>query len=327
MTKQLLNLLAVLLAVASSSAQPTAQPTENVGVAVILPEPNQDVFYQVQEALFDGSRRNLRHDARELCGTWGQQCCTFCQGFKWYECVPQCKNWSPGCCSRRLEEEEEEAGGKKFEVRVLESNVYQQCAEMEDQDSQLIYEQGRFTFQAWEVLQDAHFQCMEIVEVQDSLPWIETFDHQDGDKLDDGSISWTTSCTKGTTSCSSDNNGVFEVKNGELMVNGDETLGLLTTTTIDISGHDRVRVSLDMRSVGDLESGGDLRDYVELYAKVDNGPEDLLDKKYGAKESGMTLSKKINLDDGSSELVVIIKAYVSSDSEYYFLDNLKVEPA
>ena len=66
---------------------------------------------------------------------------------------------------------------------------------------------------------------------------------------------------------------------------------------------------------------------MELYAKVDNGPEELLKEKNGGKTSGMTLSKKLNLNSGDSELVVIIKAYVSADTEFYYMDNLKVEAA
>ena len=73
--------------------------------------------------------------------------------------------------------EEEEESGRNLEVRVLNGNEYrEQCAEMEDEENHHIFEEGWFTFPALNVLQHARMQCVEVVEVQDSLPWIETFD-------------------------------------------------------------------------------------------------------------------------------------------------------
>ena len=338
----LLTLLAVLLLlVVSSAAQADTDESNEVMGLVVLNQatPTYATWLEIGEALgmIDG-QRNLRHDARELC-SFSCKCCTVCAGFAKYNCWPyssQCKGWDPNCCGRvcgrRLEEVDE--SGRNLEVRFLNGDEYEQCAAIDVEERQLIFENGRFTYQAWNIIQHAQLYCVEIVEIQDSLLWIEDFSLQDGAKYDDGATSWVTSCTtettSGTTSCAPENTGVFEVKDGELMLNGGETLGVLTTAAINISGHDKVEVSLDLYSQGDLEGGGDLRDYVELYVKVDNNEEELLQDKdgsQGSQTSPKTISKKVNLEDDSSKLVVIIKAFVSGNSKYYFLDNLRVEVA
>jgi len=257
-------------------------------------------------------------DARELqtCGSSGLWCCNACIGWPPGSCSPLgCRGW-PSCCQRRLDEEDE--GERNLEVRILQDGQYQECAEMEDQDIQLIYEQGRFTFQAWNILQHAQLQCVEVVEVQASLPWIENFDHQDGTKFDDGTTSWTTTWTAGAAAPSS---GIFEVQKGKLKYNSAGFEGVLETTIIDIAGQTPVNVSLDLYSVGTLEATGNLMDYVRLYAKVDGGSELLLGEKLGNQPVGTSITGSIT---AGSQLKVIIKAKVTSIDEFYYMDNLRV---
>jgi len=206
-------------------------------------------------------------------------------------------------------------GERNLEARIL--NGDPQCAALEDVESKLIYEEGRFTFQAWNALQKAQFQCVELVEAQDSLPWIETFDHQDGTKSHDGSTFWTTSWTAGAAA-----SGTWEVQNGALKFNSAGFEGVLQTTIINIAGQTPVAISLDLHSVassGALEATGDDMDYVRLYTKVDGGSKVLLGEILG--DQGTSITGSIT---AGSELKVIVEAYVSSDAESYYLENLSI---
>jgi len=134
-------------------------------------------------------------------------------------------------------------------------------------------------------------------------PWIENFARSNGTTSDNGSTSWT----------SSRNSGIFEINGNELIVNGAGNEGVLTTSTIDISGGP-VDISLDVDSAGSLEN----QDYVRLYKIVDGGSEELIGEVTASQSA--TFSGTAN----GSNLVLIIRARVSAEAEYYYLDNLNV---
>jgi len=142
---------------------------------------------------------------------------------------------------------------------------------------------------------------------QISLPWLETFSQANG----------TTVSSDGSWITTRFFPGEFSVQNGALRVFGDGSEAVLTTSEINISGTP-VTVSLDVWSVGRLEAE---QDYVRLYVKVDDQAEVLIGTVVGSQDSLASIS---GTGITGNKLVLVIRAYVSSTSEEYFLDNLGV---
>jgi hypothetical protein len=140
---------------------------------------------------------------------------------------------------------------------------------------------------------------------QISLPWLETFSQANGTTVSSAG-SWTTTRFPGD----------FSVQNGALRVSGDGSEAVLTTSEINISGTSAA-VSLDVWSVGRLEA----EDYVRLYVKVDNQAEVLIGEVVGIQDSLTSISGE---GITGNKLVLVIRAYVSSTAEEYFLDNLSI---
>ena len=106
----------------------------------------------------------------------------------------------------------------------------------------------------------------------EQVPWLEDFEGlPQGTTADSGPTLWTAMRNGG---------GTLDIQNGALTINDDGPEGLFTTGVIDISGSP-VDVSLDLYSVGDLESSGTYQDYVKLFAKVDGGAEELIAERFG----------------------------------------------
>jgi hypothetical protein len=142
---------------------------------------------------------------------------------------------------------------------------------------------------------------------QDSLPWLENFDDlPNGSQSDNGITPW--SLTR---------DGKFDVQNGALVLNDGGSEGVFMTGTIDISGAP-VNVSLDLFSTGPLETN---QDYVRLFAILDNGPEVLLGGKMGVQSAPTAITGS---GVTGNSLVLVIRAYVSWNDEFYTMDNLSV---
>jgi len=138
--------------------------------------------------------------------------------------------------------------------------------------------------------------------------WIEDFDSlSNGTQSNAGATAWSLTRT----------GGIFEVRDGALVLNDGGSEGVLTTDAIDISGAASVEVSLDVLSVGKLET---TQDYVKLYAKVDGSSEVLLGEKWGNQDPGAKLTSSVT----GNSLVLVIRAYVSYNDEFYIMDNLSV---
>lgn len=152
--------------------------------------------------------------------------------------------------------------------------------------------------------------CSRIIFVYDpssfnKVPWIEDFTLPDGTTSDEGSTSWTSGRSSGN----------LYVRNNAFTVNDAGTEGKLTTGQIDIS-EGKVLISLDLYSEGNLESD----DYVRLYKSVDGGPEELIGEKTGNQSTPTSISG----DAMGKNLSLIIRTRVSYNSEYYYMDNLRV---
>jgi hypothetical protein len=137
------------------------------------------------------------------------------------------------------------------------------------------------------------------------VPWIEDFSLPDGSTIDNGLTSWTSTRSEGN----------LLVQNNSFVVNDAGTEGTLTTGSIDIS-QGPVNISLDLWSEGSLESD----DYVQLYKKVDDGPETLIGIKTGNQNARTSIAGSAT----GSMLVLVVRTRVSYSSEYYYMDDLQV---
>jgi len=137
------------------------------------------------------------------------------------------------------------------------------------------------------------------------VPWVEEFTHPDGTTFDEGPSSWT----------SSRSSGILEVQNNQFVVNEKGSEGVLKTSEIDISKCP-VDISLELQTTGNLESD----DYVKLYKIVDNGTEELIGKKTGNQPDLTSITGTAS----GNTLELVLRTKVSFGSEYYYMDNLKV---
>ncbi len=147
----------------------------------------------------------------------------------------------------------------------------------------------------------------------DSLPWVEDFNLPSGFRADGAPTAWQVARA-----------GVFEIStDGKLFINGSGGEGVLTTNTIDISSGS-VNLSLDVVSAGGVDApSGSTQDYVKLFIKVNGGPEQLVNQVFGPQSTVTWNSNGII----GNQLQVIVRALVGQATEFYYLDNLKVEPA
>lgn len=142
---------------------------------------------------------------------------------------------------------------------------------------------------------------------QSAIPWVETFSKPDGTIADYGSTGWTATRLFGR----------FGVESGYLVLDGGGSVGVLETAPIDISSAGAVDVSLHVSSEGPLEVH---QDYVQVFVQVDGGDEQNIGQVKG-QEAGTTITGR---DIVGNSLVVIVRAYVSWQKEFYHIDQLSV---
>ena len=103
-------------------------------------------------------------------------------------------------------------------------------------------------------------------------------------------------------------------------------MGTLTTEILDISRAASVAVSLDVSGSDGLDDG---QDFVKLWAIVDGGDPMILDSIDAYSHKGVNIAVgEVATFMGSgiagSTLQLVVTAYVSANTEYYYMDNLSV---
>ncbi|MFC1762335.1 DUF4832 domain-containing protein [Planctomycetota bacterium] len=136
-------------------------------------------------------------------------------------------------------------------------------------------------------------------------PWREAFTFPDKTQSDTGSTSWRVTRPK----------GLFEVRDNRLVINKEGGEGVFVSGVIDISDGP-VNISLDLWSVGGLDGS----DYVKLYKIVDGGDETLV----GSMQDKIEDPSTIKGNAVGKNLVLVVRAKVTADDEFYYMDNLSV---
>lgn len=139
--------------------------------------------------------------------------------------------------------------------------------------------------------------------IKESIPWNESFTYVNGTQSHGAPTTWTAT-------------GGMAVQNNEISFNTITTEGVLTTGIIDISSGP-VTVSVNIRGGGGLDAG---QDYLKLFKKVDGSAE----VQIGFADGLVTVpSWPADINSGNT-IELILRAKVSSATEYYYFDNLKV---
>ena len=142
---------------------------------------------------------------------------------------------------------------------------------------------------------------------QDTLPWIEAFEQNEGTTSHGFPTSWKAERKK----------GAFKVAGNRLMINGAENEGVFETAEIIIP-NGNAAVSLDVQSGGGVDSS----DSVKFYVIADGGEPELIGEEIDGKTDGIRTLSKSGIQAKSIKLR--IESNVSASDEFYFFDNLKV---
>jgi len=148
-----------------------------------------------------------------------------------------------------------------------------------------------------------------VVSDGDKSPWIETFEQANGTQSHGAPTSWLAKRASGR----------FEVSGGRLMINGAGEEGVFETAEIILSRGTH-KVSLEVQTGGGVDSG----DYVRLYRILDEGSPVLIGEPIKGKTTGTQVIQGSNISGSRLKLRIVSK--VSASDEFFFLDNLKVEP-
>jgi hypothetical protein len=157
--------------------------------------------------------------------------------------------------------------------------------------------------------------CVAQTTCTPSTVWLEDFTGlADGTSSDNGATAW----SRAYTAKSGANFDVRATRfSAHLLAGGVATW---TSQVINISSHMNVTFSVDLSAAGGFDVG---EDYLKVYYKLNGGAETLLSFQDGPVSAGTVTSPALN----GSTLQIIVKAYNTGDSEYYYFDNIKVKGA
>lgn len=164
----------------------------------------------------------------------------------------------------------------------------------------------------------SEYYYFDNLSVTENFAWVEDFDLPDSTQVDDGPTAWNAERGDGLT---------FWVVGGQFVINddnGNDPPGTLTTEVLDISSAEKILVSLDVSMSSGLDNG---QDYVKLYVIVDGGDPVLVDSINGKLHNGVEFAEGevVTLSGRSitgSTLQIVVKAWLSAGSEFYYMDNL-----
>ncbi len=143
----------------------------------------------------------------------------------------------------------------------------------------------------------------------DAIPWIETFSQTNGTKSHGAPTSWQAKRDQGR----------FEIGGGRLMINGAGEEGVFETAEISLSGSP-VKVSLQVQASGGVDSG----DSVRFYQIVDGAEPKQIGETIKGKTDGVITLQAADITGSKLKLRIVSK--VSATDEFFYFDNLQVNP-
>lgn len=150
--------------------------------------------------------------------------------------------------------------------------------------------------------------------ISGNMPWHENFELPNGAYVDNG-LSGGTAWSLQRDHLGS--NAIVEVQNMTIIARGTVNEAVWRSEQIKLGGN-RAKFSLDISSLGNLESG---TDYIRVYYRLDNGSEILA----GEAKGNIAGIKTVSAESLQANILQIVVRMKNSDlTERYFLDNILV---
>ena len=134
--------------------------------------------------------------------------------------------------------------------------------------------------------------------------WLEDFSLADGTTADNGDTTW-----------DSNRSGTFEVENNRFKTTGSGDEGVWTSEVINIFG---ITTSVSV----DVDDGDDTKepeDYLQVFYKIDGGPEQLFGSVSGNIEPTTFRANRLT----GNTIQIVIRSKVSWAGEFYYFDNVR----
>ena len=148
------------------------------------------------------------------------------------------------------------------------------------------------------------------------LIWYEPFSHPTATTSDNGSSAWSLDAS----ALGNDGDNYFEVRSGRLEAKNTDSEVVWQSEEISIDGYSDVKVAIDIEGAG--TSSFENNDYLQVYYRLDGGPETPLVNGLWINSFGLSTAMVGGLT--GSELQLIVKVRNSSDGEHYYIDNVRV---
>ncbi|MDF9799678.1 hypothetical protein OKW21_004941 [Catalinimonas alkaloidigena] len=168
------------------------------------------------------------------------------------------------------------------------------------------------------------FLVKETLSYEAAERWYEDFSLPAETRDDFGSTAWHLDASTVTPS-----KAVFQVEDNMLRLSetsSKKEAGYVTwvSETINISGQPAAKVSFDAKYVGIMEDDKATGDFIKVYYKVDNQPLKTIIAKYGGFEQENHWYQFEQRNIIGKKLQIIIQARTTTDTESYYVDNIKV---
>ncbi|WKN32535.1 right-handed parallel beta-helix repeat-containing protein [Porifericola rhodea] len=152
--------------------------------------------------------------------------------------------------------------------------------------------------------------------VLQSIPWVENFLGADKLLKQDDETAWFFENT--------DTEAIYGVHNEHIQISKATYSTKWTSSKIDISTAENIKISFDIKETGELEPSGETKDYLNFYYKVDDGELNpvLLQNGNLIKDDYWYHFEKEGIKGTTLQLVV--EGQTSARSEVYYIDNIEV---
>ena len=165
-------------------------------------------------------------------------------------------------------------------------------------------------------LEKVGFLVLERTGPEEQVFWYENFNNGTlvNASVDNGATAWNTDLTN----LGSDGNNAFRVEGGQLTARNTDGEVVFRTEEVPISGHTNVKVAVQIRGEGSLESD----DYIKVFYRIDDGPEIPLLNGLWRREFGTNTAMIGGLSGDKVE--VIVRTKNTADDEEYIIDNIRI---
>ncbi|MEK6477306.1 right-handed parallel beta-helix repeat-containing protein [Catalinimonas sp. 4WD22] len=152
-----------------------------------------------------------------------------------------------------------------------------------------------------------------------ALPWYESFEGANGVLSQTDNTAWFFS------SSGDDQNGIFGIKEESIYISMNSNTVEWSTEPINITTAESVKVSLDIKEIGDMETSGTARDFLNIYYRVNGGSmQPILEHNGNLEKDGQWIHIEAGGIQGET-LEIVIESRTSAFLETFYIDNISVQ--